>query len=286
MRGAGKFLPALFSLLATFLSACADGRSQADDIAAQGGFTRQMLQTGSFPLLSFSRLPRPGNPALTIYIEGDGFAFVTASQIARDPTPHRQDVLGMASRHPGNVAYLARPCQYLSAAELRNCHPAFWTNSRFAPEVVDATTRAIDILKKQAGATQIILVGYSGGGVVAALVAEQRNDVAGLVTVASPLDTDAWIRLGGLSPLLGSLEPVDHLDRLTGVPQLHLTGENDDVVSSRIVSAFLARFPANQRPPMSVVHGYDHSCCWVQAWPHIVISNLTATNAQLTAFFQ
>jgi hypothetical protein len=49
---------------------------------------------------------------LTVYIEGDGFAWLSRSQASYDPSPLNPVGLELALRHPlGESAYLARTCQ-------------------------------------------------------------------------------------------------------------------------------------------------------------------------------
>jgi esterase/lipase len=46
---------------------------------------------------------------------------------------------------------------------------------------------AVTALKRASGASRLRLVGYSGGGVMAMLLAARRDDVAQVVTIAAPL---------------------------------------------------------------------------------------------------
>ena len=55
-------------------------------------------------------------------------------------------------------------------------------------KVVRVSKQAIDTLKQQFQSEEIVLVGYSGGGAIAALVAARRADVADLISVAGNLD--------------------------------------------------------------------------------------------------
>jgi hypothetical protein len=66
--------------------------------------------------------------------------------------------------------------------------------------VISASNQAVDALKQRYGAQEIVLVGYSGGGAVAALVAARRTDVVRLVTVAGNLDHLAWTHLHSVPP--------------------------------------------------------------------------------------
>lgn len=185
-------------LLCLFLAACtnipspAERHSLADALAGDHGWKSINLPSGAFELVAYL----PANPGragtLTVYIEGDGFAWISGSQPSTDPTPCDPLALQLALAHPeGASVYLARPCQY-TAAEASGCASRYWTEMRFAPEVIAATNQAIDQLKQKFSADQLVLVGYSGGGAVAALVAARRSDVVRLITVAGNLDQRAW----------------------------------------------------------------------------------------------
>jgi pimeloyl-ACP methyl ester carboxylesterase len=90
---------------------------------------------------------------------------------------------------------------------------------------VDSANIALDQLKTRAGSVdRLILIGFSGGGALAALLAERRNDVAGLVTVAANLDLDQWVRAKNLTPLRESLDPAVDAVRLAKLPQVHFVG--------------------------------------------------------------
>lgn len=255
------------------LSACAtiptagERRARADELAAQQDWRAAILPTGAFDLHAYLPPRQVAAELLTVYIEGDGFSWINGSQPSADPTPRVPLALRLALAHPeGNAAYLARPCQYVNA-EATACPSRFWTESRFAPEVVAATDRAIDTLMQQFQARQLILVGYSGGGAVAMLVAARRKDIARVLTVAGNLDTLAWTNHHRLRPLDGSLNPADQIDALQSIPQWHLVGGKDEVVPPALVENFAGRFPAGSRPVVEVELAFDHLCCWADEWP-------------------
>ena len=125
-------------------------------------------------------------------------------------------------------------------------------------------------MKEAAGTQRVVLVGYSGGGVVAALLAARRNDVAGLVTVATNLDVGYWVKRDGLAPLTGSLDPVASAARLATVPQVHFAGGRDQVVGADVVRAYIARLPTPHRAALVEIAGYDHRCCWAEAWRELL----------------
>jgi pimeloyl-ACP methyl ester carboxylesterase len=237
-------------------------------IAHDAGWAGHKIAAGAFDIASFSSPPAAGAAeVLTVYIEGDGLAFQDRNTASADPTPADPLALRLAIAGPQRPsAYLARPCQYVLPEQGRNCGPALWTSRRYAPEVVDSLDRAVDVLKEGAHARRLVLVGYSGGGVVAALLAARRNDVAGLVTVAANLDVGYWVKRDGLAPLAGSLDPAAFAVRLAAVPQVHFAGGRDRVVGADVVRAYIARLPTPHRAALVEIADYDHRCCWAEAW--------------------
>lgn len=263
-------------LLPLLLGACAgisalERGQHMDALAAASHWKKLRLVAGDFVLTAYVP-PAPdqpaGNKVLTVYIEGDGMAWLTASQPSDNPTPRKPVSLELALAHPqGAAAYLARPCQNVVEADWGNCAQPYWTDRRYAPEVVAASDQAISALKAHFKAEQLILVGYSGGGAVAALVAARRPDVVRLATLAGNLDIRAWTAQHRILPLTGSLNPADEWANLQHIPQWHFVGGKDAVVSAEVVRAYIDRFPAGHRPVMQVLPGVDHACCWVAQWP-------------------
>lgn len=205
--------------------------------------------------------------ALAIYFEGDGFAWINESQASGDPTPRDPVSLRLALAQPeGNAVYLARPCQYVDA-ESSGCLTRYWTEMRFAPEVVVASNQAVDRLKEMFGATRLTLVGYSGGGAIAALVAARRTDVELLITVAGNLDHHSWSKTHRLQYLRGSLNPADEILALRSIRQWHLVGAKDAVIPPALAINFVSSFPPVSRPSVYIEPEFDHRCCWVEKWP-------------------
>ena len=267
-------IPLLIVLAA--LAGCANISPQsrwqhAAQLADKAGWQKLRLTAGHFVLAAYVPKTISRQDTLTVYIEGDGFSWVTRSQPSSDPTPRHPVGLEMALRHPhGAAAYLARPCQYAEAADARNCQPAYLTDRRFAAEVIEASDEAIGALKQRAGAARLILVGYSGGGAVAALVAARRNDVVQLITIAGNLDHRAWTEQHGVPQLTGSLNPADEWRMLMNLPQRHFVGARDEVVGKAVLDAYAARFPADRRPQVIVVPDFDHVCCWAEKWGELL----------------
>jgi len=246
---------------------------QADKLANAAGWRKQQLTAGHFDLLSYvPNTSRPKREILTIYIEGDGKAWLSTYRISPDPTPRNPVALKLALRHPPNqaAAYLARPCQYENRAYQPPCREEYWSTKRFAPEVIATSQAAVDQLKRRIGADRVTLIGFSGGGGVAALLAAERRDVAELITVAGNLDHRVSSAHHSVTPLDGSLNPADAWQALRAIPQRHLVGDNDRVVPPLVAHAYQRRFPEGERPIVQIIKGFDHHCCWEDHWPELL----------------
>ncbi|MDD4928561.1 MAG: alpha/beta hydrolase [Gallionella sp.] len=259
-------LALLGAVLLSGVSACAavDPRGKTQQITAlaeKHGFGVIKIRQDVFRLAVFSRDSGAASDTMDVYIEGDGAAWITPYRPPDDPTPPSPMSLALASVDPAHkVVYLGRPCQYLDEESLRNCKVAYWTERRFSPEVVLAYEDALTQLKSVLGVRRMRLIGYSGGGVIAALLAARRSDVESLITVAAPLAVSTWIVWHGATPLTGSLDPSESGGRL---PQgLHFAGGQDKIVPVSVVEEFVRRKGGR----MQIRSDFDHDCCWVRDW--------------------
>lgn len=242
--------------------------SRAEQLATTHNFSKLDIRTNTFDLTAFVG-PQKRRGVLHVYIEGDGFAWVTQQQPSRNPTPIDPVALKLAVLDRQDTVYLARPCQQLAVYE-RECNEHYWTSRRFAPEVIDAMDDAIARLKQRAGAEKLVLIGYSGGGAIAALVAARRTDVVHLVTVAGNLDPGAWARLHSIPELRGSPNPSDYWPALTGIRQTHFVGELDRVVPIEVYRSYRKAFPDHANVLVKVVPQVDHGCCWEDVWSSLL----------------
>lgn len=271
-RGAGdvRWLQRLcVAVAALALGGCAALYTPAQRVTAQArsGQLQAVAAFDGTPMRAWLRQPPAAATAdttLTIYIEGDGAEWRGKYEPPRDPTPDNPLTLRLALRDPGaSVAYLGRPCQYLDDAALAQCPSLLWMQGRYGEPAVTMMSAAVDLLLLAASAQRVRLVGYSGGGVMAALIAAQRTDVSCLVTVASPLDTDAWTAAIDVSPLTASLNPLALAPRLATIAQTHIAGADDALVPARALQRFTTALPQAR---LEVLPGFDHDCCWVHAW--------------------
>ncbi len=240
------------------VSACSSVES-IQTKAAKLGFSAVDVESDTFRLAAFVR--GSTGDTMDVYIEGDGAAWITPYHPPRDPTPAYPVSLALAGVDPvQKVAYLGRPCQYLSKDDLKRCDVAYWTGKRFSPEVIAAYDTAVSRLMQMMGVRRIRLIGYSGGGVIATLLAGGRDDVDGLMTVAAPLSVSTWVDWHHASPLAGSLDPAESTGLIPA--SIHFAGGRDNVVPVSVVKAFVNRRGGR----MEVVSDFDHECCWVRDW--------------------
>lgn len=269
---AGKTV-CLLLLAAAVLGGCAgnaprNAREAAMTMAAAADMRPVTYDAGAMRLAGFLRC-RPGaSPGtLTVYIEGDGHAFARRDTPSADPTPSDPLGLALATRDPRqDVLYLARPGQYLPPEALAACNPLWWTLARYAPEVIEASSRAIDQAKTWCNADRLRLVGYSGGGALAVLIAAERNDVVALDTVAANLDTDAWTALHGVTPLSLSRNPADAAAAVANIPQTHSVGAEDTLTPPSLCRRFLSRMPAGSPARCLILPHAAHHAGLADAW--------------------
>ena len=272
---------ALFVVLLA-LTACAgveDRRDDALQLARRAGLNAEIVQSGAFELQTFHRLGRSSGDApsrpLRVYIEGDGFAWINRYRISPDPTPRNPVALKLAAADGASaVLYVARPCQFVGVDRDPDCTEKYWTSHRFAPEVIDSTSAVIDRAKKVAGVTAVELIGFSGGGAVAVLVAARRSDVASIRTVAGNLDHVTLHRRKNVSPLTGSLNAADVAAKVSAIPQIHFVGADDDIIGAYVAESYRRRAAASNCIAIQTISGASHTGGWVDIWPKLVASPL------------
>ncbi|MCX5681377.1 MAG: alpha/beta hydrolase [Candidatus Omnitrophica bacterium] len=246
-----------------------DRSSVAENIASKAGFTKEYIKVGDFTLATYQRFNRHSD-SVSIYIEGDGRAWETKHKLSDDPTPSNPVALRLAAVDSSdNVAYVARPGQY-PVSGFPECDSKYWSGSRFAPEVVESIDKVIDILKEKLGVKYVELVGYSGGGAIAVLVAARRNDIVALRTVAGNLDPRALSEYHRVSQIEGSMNPMDVAQKVAHIPQRHFVGSNDQIVPPFIARSFINKMGYKNNERTAVVQGATHQSGWSEHWPELL----------------
>lgn len=263
-------LNAMFATL--LLSGCTSAGQRLDQQAREAGLEIVHVTTGEFPSIVYLKRSTGADHAtapdasglLTIFLESDGVPWLGRTP-SDDPTTRQPVALEMLMRSPAPAAYITRPCYHGLRSD--KCNVELWTGARYSPEVVESMAATVREAQRRAGAERVALVGYSGGGTLAVLIAERLENVASVTTVAANLDTDAWTDHHRYLRLSQSMNPALSNEPHPW-PELHLRGANDPVVPLATTERYFKRYPqARQR----TIEGFDHVCCWVRDWSTISV---------------
>lgn len=213
-----------FILVSLILFGCAGTWTPHPD------FEYKPINTDSYDIATYQHITNSRSP-VHIYIEGDGHAFNAHGMATNNPTPRGTMMRDLTMRDTSaNVAYIARPCQFIMSP---TCTKSDWTDGRFSEKIIDSMAVAI---KDIAGTRPIILVGYSGGGLLAGLIINRHPEikVKKWITIAGVPNHTAWTQYFGDSPLIKSLD----LDKLPNTPAVHYIGLRDRVVPPELSRKF------------------------------------------------
>lgn len=264
-----------FIVVIMCLTACASGVKQmsvveVDLLSQEYGYSHRVMEGGDFSLLTVSAdvTPVVHGKVLRVYIEGDGLAWRTRRQLSAHPTPVNPVALRLMLVDPSpDKLYIARPCQFVQTAF---CQSRYWSMDRYHEDVVSAVASVLSQFKQARGYAQVELVGYSGGAAVALLLAALRDDVLSVRTVSGNLDHAEFCRLHHVTPLSGSLNPVDYAASLQLIPQLHFIGGQDSVVPIEIFNSYVSCFADPHQVKAHVVSGVGHRDGWLEQWVDLV----------------
>jgi pimeloyl-ACP methyl ester carboxylesterase len=245
---------------------CAAPQVRIDGYAAERGMTREVIQGDGYRHVVYRKAATRPSARLHLYLEGDGSPWLRRHIPAADPTPRNPLALRLMARDEAESFYLGRPCYHGFAAE-PGCGTANWTSGRYSPDVVDSLSSVIGQIVKQRQVDQIVLIGYSGGGALAVLLAPRVAETRAVLTVAGNLDIDAWTALHGYTPLRASLNPIDMPPLAGSILQTHVVGSEDEVVPPSLTAGYAARRPGAE---LRILPGVDHRCCWEDLWPEIL----------------
>jgi hypothetical protein len=237
----------------------------AQRIAAPAWMIKRDINANPFLLRAYERIHDRGSVA-HIYIEGE------ENETLSDATPFNPVALHLASKDKAeNVIYIARPCQYtgmISPAE--KCDKSYWNESRFSQKVLDSYNKALDDIALRYNITSFDLIGYSGGGAIATLLAAERNDITSLRTVAGILDHEAYTQAKQEAPLSNSLNPVTQAVTLAKMPQYHFIGGRDDKVPPAVLHSYLQSMPPSKCVQTMLIQEAAHDEGWVDKWPELL----------------
>jgi hypothetical protein len=246
------------------LLGCATPAQKFTARAAQDGLLCEELKGQNFRHVVFSKVSQiDDSRALHLYLDGDGTPWAAPGQIALDPSARNALILELMRQDPESAVLLGRPCYYLASPDPA-CAPPLWTMARYSEPIVASLAIAANQIIARHPHAEVTLIGYSGGGVLATLLAPRLARVTGVLTVAANLDTARWAAYHHYSPLSGSLNPAEQAPLPSAIQQLHLYGAIDRNVPQALSARFLAQQPTAQT---NVLPGFDHRCCWAAQWP-------------------
>ncbi|HEY6641820.1 dienelactone hydrolase family protein [Povalibacter sp.] len=259
----------LIPLLLLLLQACVNNAQRIDRQAAAAQLTRSVVAGREFRHVVYAngQAANATTQRLLVYLDGDGRPWgANGREPAADPTTRNPVALQLLAQTTAPAIYVSRPCYQRMNDSM--CGPATWTSDRYSAVVVDSLAAAIQQAAGDDARKQIVLVGYSGGGVLAVLVAERLANVAAVITIAANLDIDAWTQHHHYLPLTGSSNPASSMHDHPW-PEVHLQGTADHTVPAATTARYFARYPLAQRRQFDE---FTHVCCWVEQWPEIFAS--------------
>lgn len=242
------------------------------------GLNTEWVTVKEHKLLVLEKTAGSSLEEIHFYIEGDGTPWVTRYLMAENPTPRYPLALALMKRDPNLSFYLGRPCYY-QAPEFYSslnqpdsaspCDFHYWTDARYSSNVVELMKTALENtlqqLPQDKKSLPVVLIGHSGGGTLAMLLAQRLEEVDGVITIAANMDTDAWTQKQGYSPLKNSLSVANETN-FRKLPQVHLAGSVDKVVPPEINLPLMKKMEKN----FTIIENFDHNCCWLRDWPNIL----------------
>jgi hypothetical protein len=255
----------LVALCLAALQGCSTSAlNDAEINRTEAAMQRQEIVAGLFRLTLFSRI-RDTNKPITAYIEGDVRGWIPAADPNVDSTPDEYLGLRLARLDPSdNVIVISRPCQFNIADPI--CLDKTWANGRWAEQIYMSINRALDYAVASVSHTHLNLVGYSGGGAIATLLAARRHDVISLRTVAGNLDPNGNGRTHLTDPQDDFIDPMEIASRLSLIPQEHFVGDKDTFVPPSLTENFVKAIGVNTC--VKITHSADatHKTGWEEVW--------------------
>ncbi len=256
-------LGVFYLMLCLMLQACALKPELLDTQASRLGLSKEVIAGDGFEHVTYFQPGVTKPSTLHVYLDGDGQPWIRNRLVAKDPTPQNPLVLKLMSMDQTPSLYLGRPC-YHGFSNTARCDSSLWTSARYSTTVVASMEKALRHFMGHSEYNEVVLIGYSGGGTLAMLLAPRIKSVTKVVTVAGNLDTDAWTSYHHYTPLKESINPAHNSHALAGIQQLHLIAKADKNIPYLLVKPFL-----DTQPDAKIFswENFDHSCCWLNIWP-------------------
>lgn len=246
------------------LAACTSPAARLYAFAERLSLQTLELKAGKYWLTAFYQPGHSSKNRLHVYLEGDGQPWQRGYWPATDPTTRESVMLPLLAMDQAPALYLGRPC-YNGHAEDSGCQSGLWTNARYGEEVVSAMETALEHFCQQWGYQNLVLIGHSGGGTLAMLLAERLRQTRMIITLAGNYDIDAWTEFHHYLPLNESINPARQM--ASGVTERHFLAEQDVTVPPEL---FLAALRQRANSQVEVISAIDHQHGWEKTWPQIL----------------
>lgn len=256
----------LLCFILIFFTACSkysieERLKLAEFLTLKNELVKNNIQTSLFLLRTYGRLNNKDD-LLKVYIEGDGFAWVNKNTVSNDPTPINPIALKLAlNDYSSNIIYIARPCQYNLKID-KNCNKDYWSKKRFSIEVIKSFNELLDGLKVKNKYKKFELIGFSGGGAIATLLASKRSDVIKITTIAGNLNHKLVNKIHNVSLMKESLNPIDIAEKISNIKQIHYIGEKDKIITREIVESYLISSKNIDNIKVVVIDDATHTKGW------------------------
>lgn len=277
--------------MASFLTSCSrfpttSGIHTHSGIASKNRFVAHSVETTMFHHLIYSNhffqaqsRDQTIQP-LIVMLEGDGRPWRHFHEINTDPTPHNPLMLQLMTRLTMPAIYLGRPCYFVASLQndafttTTQCEPKWWTSHRYSLTIIDSLIGALKQLSQRHN--PIYLVGHSGGGTLAMLMADRiknqstpstdpfRSKQIRVITLAGNLDSDEWTSHHQYSPLTGSLNPAN-IDNLASIWQQHYYSPADKNIPPALIESLCIKHKLACYP----IDNTSHTQGWIRHWPLI-----------------
>jgi len=241
---------------------CSNPAVKNELYAKANGFSKHEIKGTDFTHVVYLNSQR-GQSHWHVYIEGDGRPWSGRYVISPDPTTTKPLMLRLMTKDASPSIYLGRPCYHGMAGEAE-CNPWFWTHGRYSEIVIRSMAAVLKKIIQSQKIEELTLIGHSGGGTLAMLLAEHIQQSRIIVSIAGNLDINKWTMRHGYSHLTGSLNPVDRRTLSQSIKQFHFTGMQDTNVSPEAVQRLKINYPDLNHVQVETAghdHGWDNYYC-------------------------
>jgi hypothetical protein len=228
---------------------------------------KQVVETAHFQQVIFDNRRLHTSETTWVFIDGDGNAWLRDGLASEDPTPADPLALRLMLKTTAPAIYLARPCTFDLVRVDPKCSAVVWTVDRYSEPVIQSMHAA---LAARLADEPVVLVGFSGGGVLALHLADRVENTVGVITLAANLDVANWAEHHGFTAALSQRSvPLRFPLRPDSGPivRLHVFGGRDLNAPYSLSAELLAR---DSGARIKVFGEADHDCCWVSLWPAVV----------------